>query len=168
MGLTFLPDYKMIIETSCSLEQVRYAVDRSLYSPGAANLPYGVALGSVEGNRFRLHFRKRGRNFWRPEFKGSFSATNNHVTIVVRCGVSPEASVFTNLYLSVLVVLFVSVLGRFITAQVNLHDFSGLCSTVLFGFALPWFAFWNEFRYDRVKMRSILSSAERAEPKGNE
>jgi hypothetical protein len=88
--------------------------------------------------------------------------------IVVRCGVSAEARVCTDLFLSVLTFVFVYVSSKFVTAHVNLDDFFTLCITVLFGFALPWLMFWNEFRYDRVKMRSILSRAERAEPGENE
>jgi len=167
-GLTFPPEFKTIAETSCSLKQVRYAVGSHLYSPGAFNLPSGVAVGSIEGNQFKLHFRKPGRNLWRPEFKGSFSATNDHVTIVVRCGLSTEASFFTYLYLLMLVCLFVFVLKKSLATHVNLSDFYVLCSAALFGLGLPSLMFWNEFRYDKDKMTAILSSAERAEPGENE
>ena len=168
MTLTLSPSYKITIKSPGSLNQVRHAVDRSLSSPGATNLFSGAAVGSIKGNGFRLHFYKRGRNFWRPEFKGNFVVMDNHVMIVVRCGVSTEARVFTDLYLGVLSFVFVSVLSKFVTTRVNLNDFFSLCITVLLGFALPWLMFWNEFRYDRVKMRSILSSAGRAEPGENE
>ena len=168
MEITFLPNYKIIKEASCSLEQVKYAISTRLSSPGATNLTTGVALGSIDGNQFRLQFKKSGRNFWRPEFKGSFSRTNNHVAIVVRCGVTAEARVFTDLYLSILVVLFLYALNRLVTGHVKLNAFSGLCSTLLVGFGAPWVAFWSEFRYDRVSMESILDSIARGRSGENE
>lgn len=165
MGLTFVSSYEIIMEISCSLEQVRHAIASNLRSPGVANLPYGAAVGLIEKNQFSLHFQKPGRNFWRPEFKGSFSATNNHVRIFVWCGLSKEAEAATALLWSLMGLGFIFGLGKLITARTNLYDFFGVCVTVVGSFALPWSAFWNEFQYDRIKMKSILDGIER---EGNE
>ena len=156
MELKFLPNLEMRMKTSGSLEQVRYAIGRCLRSPGAIHLlPNGSAVGSIEENHFKLHFKKLGRNFWRPEFKGSLSTTDDHVTIHVRCGFSNEASILTFLLWTASVLIFIIGSRNFVAGHVSLHNLLSLCTIVFFVFALPCVMFWNEFRDDRIEMRSI-------------
>lgn len=161
MDFTLLSGLEMRMETSRSLEQVRYAIGRCLRSPGAIRfLPNGAAIGSIEEDQFKLYFWKPSRNFWRPEFKGSFSATNDHVTIHVRCGFSEGAGMATFLLWIVFVFVFIVGSGNILTGRASLNNYFSLCMTVFFGFVLPCSMFWNEFRYDKIEMRSILNSIE--------
>ena len=159
MGLRFLPDLEINMETSRSLEQVRYAIGKCI-RPAATNLPSETAVGSIKGNQFRLHFKKPGRNSWGAEFNGSFASTNNHVKIVVRCGFSDGIEAFTVLYWILIVLGFVSALGKFSTGNMDLNSFFLVCLIVVTSFAVPCIMFWSEFRYDRIKMRSILDGIE--------
>ena len=161
VGSKFLPDLGIIMEFSCSLEQVRYGIGKCLRHPGAGNLPSGTPVGSVKGNEFTLHFKKPSRNFWRPEFKGGISATDNHVKVVVWCGFSGEAGAATALLWTLFAAAFTISLGKFISGDMNVYDFIKVCSVVFCGFAFPCIAFWKEFRDDKIQMQSILDGVEK-------
>jgi hypothetical protein len=163
MELVFASGYEISMEACCSLEQAQRAIARDLRSPAAPGLSSGTAVGLIERNQFWLHFRKPGRNFWRPEFKGSFSTTDNHVKIVVSCGLSKEAEIATSLYWILLVFVSICLLGKLIAGPVNRHDFLLSCSVVAFSFVLPCVSFWKEFRYDKIRMKSILDDIDRGD-----
>jgi hypothetical protein len=167
MGLTFASSYEVMMEIPCSLEQVRRAIAINLRSLGATNLPYGAAVGVIEKNHFSLHFNKPGRNFWRPEFKGDFSATGDHVKIFVWCGLSKQAEAATVFFWLLMAFALVSFLGRVIAGHINLVDCFGSCVTFFGGFGLPVVAFWKEFRGDRIKMGAILDGIESEGKEGN-
>jgi hypothetical protein len=161
IGLTLAPNYEITMELPCSLERARSAFAINLRSPAFVNLPEGTPVGSVQKNEFSFHFRKPGRNFWRPEFRGRFSATNGHARIFVWCGLSDRAEVFTLFYWGLVVLASFGLLGKFTAGDQSLHDFCLGSLTVVFSFVVPVGAFWKEFRDDRIQMKAILDSLKR-------
>ena len=156
MGLNFLPDLELRMETSCSLKEARYAIGKCLRHPGATCLPSGTTVGSIKGNEFSLHFKKPNRNFWRPEFGGRFSVVNNRVRIVVSCGFSNEARAGTALLWTACGLGLVLALDKFTHGGMNIPDFIGACIGLASVFAGPCLALWSEFRDDRIQMKTIL------------
>ena len=157
------PHYEIIRETDCSLEQVRDAIGKNLYNPGVFIAHNGAAVGVIEGNEFRLQFKKSTKNGLRPEFKGSFFEANHHVTISIRCGLTAGMEVIANLYLGVIVLIFASTLIGLIAGHGHVDRFFFICIYALFNFVFVWRTFLNEYQSDKIRMMAILDSIGREE-----
>jgi len=126
-----------------------------------ADIVYGQPIGVVKDDQFSFHFLKRGRNMWRPEFRGSLSAEADHVIVTIVCGLSNTARFVTTMYLSVMAVAFVTALWLFTNGQTRGGNVVIAAMMLVFSIAVPWRAFAREYSQDLAQLKSLFDGLER-------